>query len=120
MHPNNMTEVFLITLLVGQRLTKIWAYVLWKKSNFADIHPVSICYNILSWRLNFINRTNGGSVMKKLFVSIVLAIAIFGAVISPVYAGGGQTQGDEGQGTVGQGDEGNGTSPGSDAQGNQT
>ena len=60
--------------------------------------------------------------MKKLFVSIVLAIAIFGAVISPVYAnaGGGQVQGDEGDGTVSQGDEGNGDAPGSDAQGNQT
>ena len=59
--------------------------------------------------------------MKKLFVSIVLAIAIFGAVISPVYAaGGGQVQGDVGDGTVSQGDEGNGTSPGSDAEGNQT
>lgn len=58
--------------------------------------------------------------MKKLFVSIVLAIAIFGAVISPVYAGGGQVQGDEGEGTVSQGEEGNGTPAGSDAEGNQT
>jgi len=42
--------------------------------------------------------------------------------LAPVYAGGGQNQGDVGQGEVDQGDIGGetGQAPGSDAQGNQT
>jgi len=49
--------------------------------------------------------------MKKLFVSIVLAIAIFGAVISPVYAGGDKVQHENGAETA--------PGPGDDAEGNQ-
>lgn len=49
--------------------------------------------------------------MKKLFVSIILALVIFGAVISPVYAGGGKNQNEIGAPDA--------PGPGDDAQGHQ-
>jgi len=57
--------------------------------------------------------------MKKVF-KIMISLALLTSVaIVPVYAGGGQNNGDLGQGTVGQGELGDGNSPGDDAQGNQ-
>lgn len=49
--------------------------------------------------------------MKKLFVMIISMVLLFGAVISPVYAGGGKVQHENGSGTA--------PGPGSDAQDNQ-
>ena len=58
--------------------------------------------------------------MKKFFVVLVsMALLVSVAVVSPVWAGGGQNNGDIGEGSVGQGELGEGTSPGDDAQGNQ-
>jgi hypothetical protein len=57
--------------------------------------------------------------MKKVFTILISLALLTSVAIVPVYAGGGQNNGDIGQGTVGQGELGEGTSPGDDAQGNQ-
>ncbi len=60
--------------------------------------------------------------MKKLFTILISLTLLMFVALAPVYAGGGQNQGDVGQGEVDQGDIGGetGQAPGSDAQGNQT
>ena len=60
--------------------------------------------------------------MKKLFTLMISLVLLFGVAITPVWAEGGQNQGDVGQGDVDQGDTGSdtGNAQGSDAQGNQT
>ena len=58
--------------------------------------------------------------MKKVITLMVSLVLLFSVAIAPVWAGGGKTQGDVGQGTVDQGDTGSDdASPGSDAMGNQ-
>jgi opacity protein-like surface antigen len=58
--------------------------------------------------------------MKKVFTILISLALLMSVAIAPVYAAGGQNQGDVGQGTVDQGDSGNeDASPGSDAMGNQ-
>ena len=63
-----------------------------------------------------------GEPLKKLFPILISLILLMSVAIVPVYAEGGQNQGDVGQGEVDQGDTGNetGNAPGADAQGNQT
>jgi hypothetical protein len=58
--------------------------------------------------------------MKKVFTILISLTLLTAVAIAPVYAGGGQNQGDVGQGEVDQGETGSDTaSPGDDAQGNQ-
>ncbi len=59
--------------------------------------------------------------MKKFFAVLVsMALLVSVAVVSPVWAGGGKVQGDDGQGEVSQGDNGSDeASPGDDAMDNQ-
>jgi hypothetical protein len=57
--------------------------------------------------------------MKKVFAILISLALLTSVAIAPVYAAGGQNQGDVGQGATEQGEAGEGTSPGDDAQGNQ-
>lgn len=58
--------------------------------------------------------------MKKVFTILISLALLMSVAIAPVYAAGGQNQGDVGQGEVDQGDSGSeDASPGSDAMGNQ-
>jgi len=66
--------------------------------------------NSLEYRKPFNLKTLQTKRKEKLLTSVAIV---------PVYAGGGQNNGDLGQGTVGQGELGDGNSPGDDAQGNQ-
>jgi len=49
--------------------------------------------------------------MKKIFKILISLALLMSVAIVPVYAGGGQNNGDIGQGTVGQGELGDGSSP---------
>lgn len=57
--------------------------------------------------------------MRKLFSLLIAVILVVSMAASPVFAGGGKVQGDEGSGEVQQGAAGYGSSPGNDAMGNQ-
>jgi hypothetical protein len=59
--------------------------------------------------------------MKNVFTVMMSLMLLLSVAIAPVYAGGGQNQGDVGQGDVDQGETGSATgqAPGSDAQGKQ-
>ncbi len=59
--------------------------------------------------------------MKKVFTILISLALLTSVAIAPVYAGGDQNHGDDGEGTVDQGDTGSdtGNASGDDAQGNQ-
>ncbi len=57
--------------------------------------------------------------MKKIMTLMVSLAFLFSVAVAPVWAGGGQVQGDNSAQGPDQGELGNGDSPGDDAMGNQ-